>query len=79
MSTRATLHEPLLTARAAAQLLGVGRSTLQRKALLGQIPCRVLWSGERKSTIRFVRAELEQWLADRRQLPPGVMGGGRHG
>ncbi len=73
MSSAPLLAEPLLTVVEAAALLKVSSKTLYRLARLGLVPCRRLWSGPRKGVVRFVRRDLEEWLAGQAVPPVGVV------
>jgi excisionase family DNA binding protein len=59
--TDVRLNEPLLSAPAAAALLAVRTSWVYDAARNGELPCvRV------GKHVRFVRADLERWVADQR-------------
>jgi excisionase family DNA binding protein len=58
----ATLSEPLLTAADAAQLLAVRTSWIYDAARRGELP-RV----DVGKHVRFLRADLEHWVAERRR------------
>ena len=57
----ATLSEPLLTAAAAADLLAVRTSWVYDAARSGELPCVRLGKH-----LRFLRSDLERWVADQR-------------
>lgn len=53
-------REPLLTARDVARLLRLKTSTVYEAAADGRIPCVRLWSGNRKSLIRFRPEDIDK-------------------
>lgn len=57
----ATLSEPLLTAAAAAELLAVRTSWVYDAARSGELPCIRLGKH-----LRFLRSDLERWVAEQR-------------
>ena len=54
-------YPALLTAKAAGEYLGLSRTTLYRKRLMGQIPY-VNLATEGKPIIRFRREDLDRWV-----------------
>lgn len=60
------LSEPLLTAPAAAALLSVRTSWIYEAARNGTLPCVRLGKH-----VRFLRADLEGWIAAQRAAWPG--------
>ena len=57
----AMLSEPLLTAAAAAELLAVRTSWVYDAARSGELPCVRLGKH-----LRFLRSDLERWIAEQR-------------
>lgn len=57
-------EEPLLTAEEVAPLLNVKPATVYDAAWRGRIPCVRLWTGKRKSLLRFRRCDIEQFIRD---------------
>jgi excisionase family DNA binding protein len=51
--------------RELADFLFVSPATVGRMAQAGVIPCVVLRTGRRKKIVRFKRADIEKWLAQR--------------
>lgn len=62
---RLELREPLMTAPAAAALLSVRTSWIYDAARRGEIPCVHLGKH-----VRFLRSDLERWLAEKRVTAP---------
>jgi len=58
-------NEPLITAEEVAPILRVKVGTVYDAAWRGLIPCVRLWTGKRKSLLRFRRSEIEQFIRDR--------------
>ena len=58
------MDEPLLTPEQVAELFSVKPQTIRDAVWRGKLPCVRLWSGRRRSLIRFRRAEIERFLAD---------------
>lgn len=53
---------PMMTTREVAERLGISKATVLRRWRAGEIPGYRLAS----NVLRFDRAEIEQWLADRK-------------
>jgi len=59
-------HEPidqLLTAKEVAAILRVQPSTVFAAAATGRLPALRIWSGRRKSLLRFRRADIDALIA----------------
>jgi excisionase family DNA binding protein len=65
-----SLAEPLLTAAAAAELLSVRTSWVYDAARSGELPCVRLGKH-----LRFLRSDLERWVAEQRGQRPGRRAG----
>jgi excisionase family DNA binding protein len=62
--------EPLLTATDVARVLKVKTVTVHAAAADGRIPCIRVWTGKRRSLVRFRRSDIERLLRN------GVQSGG---
>lgn len=56
-----SLHEPLLTAAMAAELLSVRTSWIYEAVRQGRLPCVRIGKH-----VRFLRSDLERWVAEQR-------------
>ena len=61
----------LLTAEEVARRLRVRPATVYAAAADGRLPAVRFWRGRRKSLVRFLAKDVEQWIHDRRVLPKG--------
>jgi len=59
------MQDPLLTAKQVADMLQVRTVTVYAAAASGRIPVVRLWRGERRSLLRFRKADVEAWLSER--------------
>ena len=59
------MEETLLTAEQLAEYLQVKPQTIRDAAWRGKIPCIRLWTGRRKTLLRFNRREIEQFICER--------------
>ena len=55
----------LLTADQVARLLNVKVSTVYDAASRGRLPCVRLWSGNRRSVVRFVAEDIDKMIRER--------------
>ena len=56
---------PLLSAREVARLLNIKISTVYDAVARGRLPAVKLWSGRKRSLLRFRRSDLERLLQER--------------
>lgn len=63
------MEEALITAEEVARTLNVKVSTVYAAARRGQLPSVRLWTGQRRTLLRFRRAEIERWLRERSFRP----------
>lgn len=61
----------LITAEEVSRILKVRISTVYAAARRGQLPAVRLWTGQRRTLLRFRRGEIERWLRDRSSAPRG--------
>ena len=59
------MDEHLMTAEQVAEILAVKPQTVRDAAWRGKIPCVRLWSGNKKTLLRFLRSEIEQFIRER--------------
>jgi excisionase family DNA binding protein len=59
------VDEPLLTPEQVAAIFAVRPQTIRDAVWRGKLPCVRLWTGRRKSLIRFRRADIERFISDR--------------
>jgi excisionase family DNA binding protein len=59
------VDEPLLTPEQVAEILAVKPQTVRDAVWRGKLPCIRLWSGRKRSLIRFRRSEIEAFLRTR--------------
>ena len=59
------MSDQLMTAEQVAHLLLLKPSTIRDAARRGKIPCVRLWTGKRKTLLRFKRSEIEQFIRER--------------
>ena len=60
----------LLSVKEAAEVLGIGQTTLYQRAAAGQVPTTVLWSGPRKKSLRFSAKAINRWI-ESNTIPAG--------
>jgi excisionase family DNA binding protein len=60
---RQAAPSPMLTVNQTAELMGMSRMTVIRKADAGELPCVVISSGARQKMRRFPRAAIEELAA----------------
>jgi excisionase family DNA binding protein len=63
------MMDELLTSEEVAALLKVKAQTVRDAAWRGKLPCIRLWSGKKKTLLRFKRSEIEQFVRDRTVRP----------
>jgi len=61
--------DSLLTAQEVAVLLHIRPVTVYSAAAKGRIPSVTLWTGRRRSLIRFRREDINRFIADRAGRP----------
>lgn len=61
------MQEQLLTCEQVADLLQLAPQTIRDAAWRGKIPCVRLWTGRKKTLLRFKRSEIDQFVRDRSQ------------
>ena len=59
------MQEQLLTCEQVADLLQLAPQTIRDAARRGKIPCVRLWTGKRKTLLRFKRSEIEAFIRER--------------
>ncbi len=59
------MDEPLLTPEQVANLLSVKPQTVRDAVWRGKLPCVRLWTGRRKSLIRFRREDILKFIETR--------------
>jgi len=59
------VNDQLLTSEQVAELLHVKPQTVRDAAWRGKLPCVRLWSGKRKTLLRFKRADIEEFIRSR--------------
>ena len=62
------MDEKLLTSEQVGELLALKPQTVRDAAWRGKIPCVRLWSGKRKTLLRFKRSEISK-LIEARSTP----------
>jgi excisionase family DNA binding protein len=65
------VDEHLMTAEQVAELLAVKPQTIRDAAWRGKLPCIRLWSGKRKTLLRFNRGDITAFIKDHTILPKG--------
>ncbi len=64
-----TMDDSLLTAEQVGALLSLKPQTVRDAAWRGKLPCIRLWTGKKKTLLRFRRSEIDQFLRDRTVRP----------
>ena len=59
------MDDQLLTSHEVAQMLGLKPQTVRDAAWRGRLPCVRLWTGRRKTLLRFQRSEIEAFIRAR--------------
>ena len=59
------MDEHLITAEEVAQLLSVKPQTVRDAAWRGKLPCVRLWTGRRKTLLRFKKSEIAAFVQER--------------
>jgi excisionase family DNA binding protein len=59
------VDEPLLTPEQVAEIFSVKPQTIRDAVWRGKLPCVRLWTGRKKSLIRFRRDDIEAFVRDR--------------
>ena len=59
------MDEHLMTAEQVAEILALKPQTVRDAAWRGKIPCVRLWSGSRKTLLRFRRSDIERFIHER--------------
>ena len=59
------MEEKLLTAEQLADYLQVKPQTIRDAAWRGKLPCVRLWTGRKKTLLRFDRSEIEEFVRER--------------
>ena len=59
------MSDHLLTTNEVAALLALKPQTVRDAVRRGELPCVRLWTGRKKSLIRFRRADIEAFVRDR--------------
>ena len=59
------MSNELLTSEQVAVLLQLKPATVRDAAWRGKLPCVKLWSGKKKTLLRFLRADIEQLIRER--------------
>lgn len=62
------MEDELLTSEEVAALLKVKAQTVRDAAWRGKLPCVRLWSGKKKTLLRFKRSDIEEFIR-RRSIP----------
>jgi len=63
------MNDELLTSDEVAALLKVKVPTVRDAAWRGKIPCVRLWSGRKKTLLRFLRSDIEAFIRERSTAP----------
>lgn len=63
--------EELLTSEQVAALLQVKPQTIRDAAWRGKLPCVRVWSGKKKTLLRFSRKDIEAFIDSRRSSAEG--------
>jgi excisionase family DNA binding protein len=66
------MPDQLLTTEEVAAILALRPQTVRDAVRRGDIPCVRLWTGRKKALIRFQRADIEQFLAER-AIPAAIV------
>ncbi len=64
------MDEPLLTPEQVAEIFAVKPQTIRDAVWRGKLPCVRLWTGRKKSLIRFRRADIEAFVRERTTTVP---------
>ena len=59
------MDDRLITSEEVAELLSVKPQTVRDAAWRGKIPCVRLWTGKKKSLLRFKRSDIDKLIEDR--------------
>ena len=59
------MSEELLTSEQVAELLQLKPQTIRDAAWRGKLPCVRLWSGKKKTLLRFRRDEIDAFIRER--------------
>ncbi len=59
------MDDKLLTSEEVAELLSVKPQTVRDAAWRGKIPCVRLWTGKKRSLLRFKRSDIDRLIEDR--------------
>ncbi len=62
------MDEKLLTSEQVGELLALKPQTVRDAAWRGKIPCVRLWSGKRKTLLRFKPSEISKLIEERSTL-----------
>ena len=59
------MDEKLLTSEQVAEILSLKPQTVRDAAWRGKIPCVRLWTGKKKSLLRFRKSDIERFIRER--------------
>ena len=59
------MDEKLLTSEEVAELLSLKPQTIRDAAWRGKIPCVRLWTGKKKSLLRFKKSDIDELIQSR--------------
>ena len=59
------MDDQLLTSDQVGQMLGLKPQTVRDAAWRGRLPCVRLWSGRKKTLLRFQRSAIEAFIRER--------------
>lgn len=65
------MTETLLTPEQVAEIFSVKPQTIRDAVWRGKLPCVRLWTGRKKSLIRFRREDIEKLIQERTVSPNG--------